>query len=252
MVKEDAIIVVGMVIVIIVSIIGVSWLIGLDAPQEQEEKTSLITERNTTDAGKEENESCVVAPEMTEKPLVMVHQRGYHQFLWSAEDLVELTPDDRQAIRSFLKQEFEIEVNFSSTKGKLRGVNRIDSDYVFYSNSDSSKRGIVWSQKDVRAESETIRFFAQTQIKGSDGRYVFVNWDDFIVTVNINNPGVSFIDVSGGDGGSSGSPGGGGSSEEGPSPSPPIGGELPPSPPIGEGPSPSPPIGGGPSPPPSV
>ncbi len=179
-------------------------------------------------------------------------QRGYHAFSWDNENLVQLTPADKMAIRLFLEQELGVSPELLS-EGRLRDANRVSSEYVFY--KDSSRKDTLLYQVGVASQGSTIRKTYQSSIKGVDGRYVYVCWDDFIVTANIGNPGVSFVDVDpsgGGDGGSSGSPGGGGSSEEGPSPSPPIGGELPPSPPIGEGPSPSPPIGGGPSPPPSV
>jgi hypothetical protein len=175
-------------------------------------------------------------------------QRDYHQFSWDNENLVQLTPADKVAIQLFLEEELGVpEVDLLS-EGKLRDVNRIASDYVFY--KDSSRGDTLLYQTGVKSEGTTTRHVLQSSIKGSDARYVYICWDDFIVSANIGNPGVN--PSGGGDGGSSGSPGGGGSSEEGPSPSPPIGGELPPSPPIGEGPSPSPPIGGGPSPPPSV
>jgi hypothetical protein len=182
-------------------------------------------------------------------------QRDYHQFSWDNENLVQLTPADKVAIQLFLEEELGVpEVDLLS-EGKLRDVNRIASDYVFY--KDSSRGDTLLYQTGVKSEGTTTRHVLQSSIKGSDARYVYICWDDFIVSANIGNPGVSFVDPTSG-GGDSGSSGGGSSLPPpiggGPSPSPPIGGEGPsPLPPIGEGPSPPPPIGGGgPSPPPSV
>ena len=186
-------------------------------------------------------------------------QRGYHQFSWDAENLVELTPADKMAIRFFLDQELGVETDFSS-EGKFRDANRISSDYVFY--KDSSRKDILLFQTGIRSEGTTTRHVLQSSIKGRDARYVYISWDDFIVTANIGSPGVSFVDPSSGDSGSSGGGSSGGGSSplppiggEGPSPPPPIGGGgSSPLPPIGgEGPSLPPPIGGeGPSPPPSI
>ncbi len=175
-------------------------------------------------------------------------QRGYHQFSWDAENLVELTPADEMAIRFFLDQELGVEVNLLPVpEGRIRDANRIDSDYVFY--KDSSRGDTLLYQTGVASQGSTIRKMYQSSAKGIDGRYIYVCWDDFVVSANIGNPGVSCFVDSSGDGGS----GGGGSSGGGPSLPPPMGGGPSPSPPIGGGgPSPPPPIGGGPSPPPSI
>lgn len=182
-------------------------------------------------------------------------QRGYHNFSWDNENIVQLTPADKVAIRLFLGEELGVPAVDLLSEGKLREINRIDSDYVFY--KDSSRRDTLLYQTGVKSEGAMAKRIWQSSIKGRDARYVYISWDDFIVTANIGNPGVSFVDPTSG-GGDSGSSGGGSSLpppiEGGPSPSPPIGGEGPsPLPPIGEGPSPPPPIGGGgPSPPPSI
>ena len=183
-------------------------------------------------------------------------QRGYHNFSWDNENLVQLTPADRMAIRLFLDRELGVEVNLLP-EGRIRDANRIDSDYVFY--KDSSRGDTLLYQIGVASQGSTIRKMYQSSAKGIDGRYIYVCWDDFIVSANIGNPGIRFVDVDPSGGGDSGSSGGGSSLPPpiggGPSPSPPIGGEGPsPLPPIGgEGPSPPPPIGGeGPSPPPPI
>lgn len=182
-------------------------------------------------------------------------QRGYHNFSWDNENIVQLTPADKVAIRLFLGEELGVPAVDLLSEGKLREINRIDSDYVFY--KDSSRRDTLLYQTGVKSEGAMAKRIWQSSIKGRDARYVYISWDDFIVTANIGNPGVSFVDPTSG-GGDSGSSGGGSSLPPpiggGPSPSPPIGGEGPsPLPPIGEGPSPPPPIGGGgPSPPPSI
>jgi len=184
-------------------------------------------------------------------------QRGYHQFSWDTENLVELTPADEMAIRFFLDQELGVEVNLLPVpEGRIRDANRIDSDYVFY--KDSSRGDTLLYQTGVASQGSTIRKMYQSSAKGIDGRYIYVCWDDFVVSANIGNPGIRFVDPTSG-GGDSGSSGGGSSLPPpiggGPSPSPPIGGEGPsPLPPMGgEGPSPLPPIGGeGPSPLPPI
>lgn len=180
-------------------------------------------------------------------------QRGYHNFSWDNENIVQLTPADKVAIRLFLGEELGVPAVDLLSEGKLREINRIDSDYVFY--KDSSRRDTLLYQTGVKSEGAMAKRIWQSSIKGRDARYVYISWDDFIVMANIGSPGVSFIDPSGG--GDSGSSGGGPLLPPpiggGPSPSPPIGGGPSPPPPIGEGPSPPPPIGGGgPSPPPSV
>jgi len=177
-------------------------------------------------------------------------QRGYHAFSWDNENLVQLTPADKMAIRFFLDQELGVSPELLS-EGRIRDANRVSSEYVFY--KDSSRRDTLLYQVGVASQGSTIRKTYQSSIKGVDGRYVYVCWDDFIVTANIGSPGVSFVDVDPSGGGDSGSSGGG-SSGGGPSLPPPIGGGPSPSPPIGgEGPSPPPPIGGeGPSPPPPI
>ena len=149
-------------------------------------------------------------------------QRGYHAFSWDMENLVQLTPADHLAIRNFLRQELGIEVNLLPD-GRLRDANRISTDYVFY--KDSSRRDVIVYQTGVEAQGQTIRKMWQTSVKGTDGRYLYVSWDDFVVSVNIGNPGTSMVS-SYRDSGSSSS-GGGSSGGGGPSPSPSIGGPSP-------------------------
>lgn len=163
----------------------------------------------------------IVNKSLTVTPYV---QRSYHAFSWDMENLVQLTPADKMAIRFFLEQELGIEVLLSD--GKLRDANRMSTNYVFY--KDSSRDTLLY-QKTVSAKGD-VRKMWQTSVKGLDGRYVYISWDDFIVSANIGNPGTSMVSSYRDSGSGSGSSGGG-SSGGGPSPSPSIG-----------GPSPSPPI----------
>lgn len=148
-------------------------------------------------------------------------QRGYHAFSWDNENLVQLTPADHLAIRFFLEENLGIGVDLLPG-GRLRDVNRIESDYVFY--KDSSRGDTILYQTGVSSQEHTIRKFWQTSVKGLDGRYLYVNWDDFIVSVNTGDPGVSMKSLHGDSGSSSG---GGSSGGGGPSPSPSIGGPSP-------------------------
>lgn len=148
-------------------------------------------------------------------------QRGYHAFSWDNENLVQLTPADHLAIRFFLEENLGIGVDLLPG-GRLRDVNRIESDYVFY--KDSSRGDTILYQTGVSSQEHTIRKFWQASVKGLDGRYVYISWDDFIVSANTGNPGTSMVS-SYRDSGSGSS--GGGSSGGGPSPSPSIGGPSP-------------------------
>jgi len=159
--------------------------------------------------------------ELTVTPYV---QRGYHQFSWDNENLVQLTPSDRVAVESFLKEELDINLVLLP-EGKLKDANRINNaDYVFY--KDSSRNDVVIYQTVVSSRSDMVRKMWKTSVKGSDGRYSYLNFDDFIIAVKMGNSATSFISTYNDNGGSSS--GGGG-----PSPSPSIG---------GGGPSPSPSI----------
>ena len=151
-------------------------------------------------------------------------QRGYHAFSWDNENLVQLTPADRMAIRFFLEQELGVSPELLPG-GKLRDANRIDSDYVFY--KDSSRGDTLLYQTGVVSFGATLRKTWQSSVRGPDGRYVYICWDDFIVTANTGSPGASLISFAR-DSYSSG----GASSGGGPSPSPPIGGGPSPSPSI--------------------
>jgi len=141
-------------------------------------------------------------------------QRGYHQFDWDREDLVQLTKADKMAVINFLNSK-EIETSLLP-QGSLRTVNRIDSDYVFY--KDSSRGDTILYQTDVMSQGVTNRKVWQSSIKGADSRPWYICWDDFIITANRNDPGLK---LSYRDSGSSSSGGSGGG---GPMPSPPIGG----------------------------
>ena len=160
-----------------------------------------------------DNRKIVTEKKISVTPFV---QRGYHQFSWDAENLVQLTPADKMAIRFFLEQELGVSPELLP-EGKIRDANRIDSDYVFY--KDSSRRDTLLYQVGVKSAGTTTRKTWQSSIKGNDGRYVHISWDDFIVSVNMGNPGTSFFSTFRDSGGSSS-----GSSGSGPSPSPPIGG----------------------------
>lgn len=148
-------------------------------------------------------------------------QRSYHVFSWDNENLIQLRPSDRMAIRNFLEENLKISVDLSPG-GRLREVNRISTDYVFY--KDSSREDTIIYQTGVSSQEHTIRKFWQASVKGLDGRYVYISWDDFIVSANTGNPGTSMVS-SYRDSGSGSS--GGGSSGGGPSPSPSIGGPSP-------------------------
>ncbi|MFA7170211.1 MAG: hypothetical protein WC178_05180 [Candidatus Paceibacterota bacterium] len=143
-------------------------------------------------------------------------QRGLHHLSWENEDLVQLTPYDWVSIGNFIREDLRVNLSSSefSPTGRLVRVNRISSEYLFY--KDSTRDDTLLYQEKVSFSGETREmFFFQT--KGSDGRYYYICWNDFFVSVNRGSPGASLY-VSGGD--SSGNGGNGGSS--GPSPSPPI------------------------------
>lgn len=154
-------------------------------------------------------------------------QRGYHQFDWDNENLIQLRPSDRMAIRNFLEENMEISVDLLPD-GRLREVNRISANYVFY--KDSSRGDTILYQTELVAQGYTVREVWQTSVKGIDGRYSYVEWDDFIVSVNMGSPGASMTSSYRDSG--SGSSGGGSTGSGGPSPPPPVG------PPIGPSPSP--------------
>ena len=149
-------------------------------------------------------------------------QRGYHQFNWDNENLVQLKPSDKMAIRFFLEQELGVDVDLL-LEGRLREVNRISTDYIFY--KDSSRGDTILYQTEVAAQGYTVREVWQTSVKGIDGRYVYLNWDDFVVSANMGNPGTSMVSSYRDSG--SGSSGGGSSGGGGSSPSPSIGGPSP-------------------------
>lgn len=174
----------------------------------------LIAKSSTLSDGRQ----IIAEKSLTVTPYV---QRGYHAFSWDMENLVQLTPADELAIRFFLEQELGVGVDLLP-QGRLRDVNRISADYVFY--KDSSRRDVIVYQTGVEAQGYTVREVWQTSVKGIDGRYDYINWDDFIVSVNMGNPGTSFSAYrdSGGSSSGGGSSGGGGSS-----PSPSIGGPSP-------------------------
>lgn len=151
-------------------------------------------------------------------------EKGYHQFNWDNENLIQLRPSDRMAIRNFLEENMEISVDLLPD-GRLKDANRINNaDYVFY--KDSSRNDVVCYQTVVSSKGDMVRKMWQKQVKGADGRYNYLNFDDFIVAVKMGSSATSFISTYNDSGGSSS--GGGG-----PSPSPSIG---------GGGPSPSPSI----------
>lgn len=159
----------------------------------------------------------IVNKSLTVTPYV---QRSYHAFSWDMENLVQLTPADHLAIRFFLEQELGIEVNLFPG-GRLRDANRVSTDYVFY--KDSSRKDTIIYQTGVEAQGQNVKKVWQSSVKGLDGRYVYISWDDFIITANRNDPGLKMSYRDSG----SGSSGGGSSGGGGPSPSPSIGGPSP-------------------------
>jgi hypothetical protein len=176
----------------------------------------LVAESETLSDGRR----IIAEKSLTVTPYV---QRGYHAFSWDNENLVQLTPADKMAIRFFLEQELGVDVDLL-LEGRLREVNRISTDYIFY--KDSSRGDTILYQTEVAAQGYTVREVWQTSVKGIDGRYAYVNWDDFVVSANVGNPGTSMVRDSGSSGG------GGSTGSGGPSPPPPVG------PPIGPSPSP--------------
>jgi hypothetical protein len=142
-------------------------------------------------------------------------ERGFHDLSWEQEDMVQLRPSDLVAIQNFISEDLKMEISFSFD-GKVRKVNRISSDYIFY--KDSSRKDTLLYQKQVFFYGEEGKDFFSLQVKGEDGRYLFISWNNLMVSVNRGSPGSSYYTYDGGDSSAGISTGGGG----GPSPSPPI------------------------------
>lgn len=148
-------------------------------------------------------------------------QRGYCQFSWDDENLVQLTPADKVAIQFFLEEELGVKVDFS--EGHLRDINRVfSSDFVFY--KDNTRKDTIIYQDVFSQETFSTRKMWQTSAKAEDQRYYYLNWDDFFVLVKMGTPAASFVsegsdssDSSGGDSTTPPSP-----PPSGPSPRPPI------------------------------
>jgi hypothetical protein len=141
-------------------------------------------------------------------------QRGYHEFSWENEDLVQLTPSDEIAINTFLKE--EIEIDFILTSEKVKNVNSFGEGYLFY--KDSTRSDTILYQKDAKITSGESREMYFIQVKDASQRYWYIYWDDCVVSVS-RNAAVNY--------GGSGSSSLGGVTGGGQSPSPSIGGESP-------------------------
>jgi len=146
-------------------------------------------------------------------------QRGYHQFSWDNENLVQLMPSDKVAVGIFLKEEIGIDFSFESEK--IKKASSFSEGYLFY--KDSTRSDTILYQKDARIVSDQSREMSFIQIKDETQRYWYVYWDDCVVSVSRN----SAVNYGGSGGGSSSYGTGTSSSTSGPSSSPSIGGGSP-------------------------
>lgn len=153
-------------------------------------------------------------------------KRGYNGFDWDKENLVQLTPADHLAIKFFLEGELGVETELLVRGSKTRDVNSVSAEYVFY--KDNTRGDVIVYQANVQDQGDTVRNVWQNAVKGIDGRYRYVSWDDFIVAVRVNDSPTSMVSrasdsdsspVTGGNSPSSQSPSPG---IDDPSPSPPI------------------------------
>ncbi|MDD3386820.1 MAG: hypothetical protein PHX92_02760 [Candidatus Pacebacteria bacterium] len=146
-------------------------------------------------------------------------QRGFHKFSWDNEDIVQLTPADKVAIKTFIEEEIGIEFTFESEK--VKKVNSFSEGLIFY--KDNSRDDTILYQKDVKIISGDIQEMSFIQIKDKTQRYWYIYWNDCVVSVS-RNSAISGFSYSGGGSSSSSSSG---SSSGGNSPSPGIGGGSP-------------------------